>query len=92
MTAPSALSDGAGADAERRPVAHVLVLAGGLDYERDVSLKSGRRVVDALRHVGVQADLVEALEVIPEKIHRLGGVAGAEALHRRALHGQALLP
>ena len=27
----------------------VLVLAGGLSYERDVSLRSGRRVLDALR-------------------------------------------
>ena len=30
----------------------VLVLAGGLSYERDVSLRSGRRVLDALRAVG----------------------------------------
>ncbi|MDQ3114546.1 MAG: D-alanine--D-alanine ligase, partial [Actinomycetota bacterium] len=27
----------------------VLVLAGGLSHERDVSLRSGRRVVEALR-------------------------------------------
>jgi len=33
----------------------VLVLAGGLSYERDVSLKSGRRVIDALRAAGVEA-------------------------------------
>ena len=31
----------------------VLVLAGGLSHERDVSLRSGRRVADALRSVGV---------------------------------------
>jgi D-alanine-D-alanine ligase len=37
-----------------------LVLAGGLSHERDVSLKSGRRVLDALRHVGVEADLRDA--------------------------------
>jgi D-alanine-D-alanine ligase len=35
----------------------VLVLAGGLSHERDVSLKSGRRVTDALRAVGVDAVL-----------------------------------
>src|SRR5690348_14453769 len=35
----------------------VMVLAGGLSYERDVSLRSGRRVLDALRDVGVQAEL-----------------------------------
>src|SRR5262245_34702627 len=33
----------------------VLVLAGGLSYERDVSLRSGRRVLDALRGAGVDA-------------------------------------
>jgi D-alanine-D-alanine ligase len=33
----------------------VLVLAGGLSHERDVSLRSGRRVVDALRSVGIDA-------------------------------------
>ncbi|WP_025619538.1 D-alanine--D-alanine ligase family protein [Salinispora cortesiana] len=38
----------------------VLVLAGGLSYERDVSLRSGRRVLDALRAVGVEAELRDA--------------------------------
>jgi D-alanine-D-alanine ligase len=33
----------------------VLVLAGGLDLEREVSLRSGRRVRDALRLVGLEA-------------------------------------
>lgn len=44
----------------------VLVLAGGLSHERDVSLRSGRRVVEALRTAGaevsmhdVDADLVQ---------------------------------
>ncbi|CAN5184163.1 D-alanine--D-alanine ligase [soil metagenome] len=41
---------------ERRAV----VLAGGLAYEREVSLRSGRRVVDALRAVGLDADLLDA--------------------------------
>ncbi|TDC29251.1 D-alanine--D-alanine ligase, partial [Micromonospora sp. KC213] len=39
---------------------HVLVLAGGLSYERDVSLRSGRRVLDALRAIGVEAQLRDA--------------------------------
>jgi len=38
----------------------VLVLAGGLSYERDVSLKSGRRVLDALRGAGIEAELRDA--------------------------------
>ncbi|MEV6971092.1 D-alanine--D-alanine ligase [Hamadaea sp. NPDC051192] len=38
-------------------VDRVLVLAGGLSYERDVSLRSGQRVIDALKAVGVDAEL-----------------------------------
>lgn len=38
----------------------VLVLAGGLSYEREVSLRSGQRVIDALKAVGVDADLRDA--------------------------------
>jgi D-alanine-D-alanine ligase len=40
--------------------ARVLILAGGLSYERDVSLRSGRRVLDALRAAGVHAELRDA--------------------------------
>jgi D-alanine-D-alanine ligase len=39
---------------------HVLILAGGLSYEREVSLRSGRRVLDALRAVGVDATVRDA--------------------------------
>ena len=35
----------------------VLVLAGGLSHERDVSLRSGRRVAEALRDVGVEVEV-----------------------------------
>jgi D-alanine-D-alanine ligase len=35
----------------------VVVLAGGISHERDVSLRSGRRVADALRGVGVTSSL-----------------------------------
>ena len=47
----------------------VLVLAGGLSHERDVSLRSGRRVADALRSFGADCDLRDAdadlIEVLP---------------------------
>lgn len=33
----------------------VLILAGGLSHERDVSIRSGRRVADALRSTGITA-------------------------------------
>lgn len=39
---------------------NVLVLAGGLSYERDVSLRSGRRVIDALRTAGIDAEMRDA--------------------------------
>ena len=37
--------------------ARVIVLAGGLSYERDVSLRSGRRITDALTRIGLTAEL-----------------------------------
>ncbi|WP_433475525.1 D-alanine--D-alanine ligase family protein [Spirillospora sp. CA-142024] len=36
---------------------HVVVLAGGLSYEREVSLRSGRRVADALRARDIPVEL-----------------------------------
>jgi D-alanine-D-alanine ligase len=39
---------------------HVLVLAGGLSPEREVSLRSGARLRDALREAGVDADVADA--------------------------------
>jgi D-alanine-D-alanine ligase len=38
----------------------ILVLAGGLSYERDVSLRSGRRVLDALRSAGLTVEMHDA--------------------------------
>lgn len=40
----------------RGPEGCVLVLAGGLSHERDVSLRSGRRVSEALRDAGMEVD------------------------------------
>lgn len=34
----------------------IMVLAGGLSHERDVSLRSGRRVAEALRSVGLEVE------------------------------------
>lgn len=42
------------------PVQRVVVLAGGLSHEREVSLRSGRRVAEALRVTGVEAHLCDA--------------------------------
>jgi D-alanine-D-alanine ligase len=68
---------------------HILVLAGGLSHERDVSLRSGRRVADALTHAGsetfvrdVDPTLLEAIrtsrpEVIWPVLHGASGEDGA---------------
>jgi D-alanine-D-alanine ligase len=39
-----------------RDLGHVLVLAGGLSYEREVSLRSGSRVTEVLRAAGVDVE------------------------------------
>lgn len=38
-------------------VTHVVVLAGGISHERDVSLRSGRRVADSLAQHGIDVEL-----------------------------------
>lgn len=67
----------------------VLVLAGGLSHERDVSLRSGRRVAEALRDAGcpvevqdVDADLLPTLEhqrpdIVWPLLHGASGEDGA---------------
>jgi D-alanine-D-alanine ligase len=49
----------------------VLVLAGGLSHERDVSLRSGRRVAEALRDAGCR---VEVLDVDAHLLPALKGL------------------
>jgi D-alanine-D-alanine ligase len=71
-----------------------LVLAGGLSHERDVSLRSGRRVLDALRAEGVDADLRDAdatlLDVLADSDYAavfvaLHGGAGEDGALREVL-------
>jgi D-alanine-D-alanine ligase len=62
----------------------VIVLSGGLSHERDVSLRSGRRVSQALR--GQQLDVVES-DIDSTLIDRLAG-AGAAVVFP-LLHGEA---
>ncbi|MDO5673204.1 MAG: ATP-grasp domain-containing protein [Actinomycetaceae bacterium] len=38
---------------------HVVVIAGGLGHERDVSIRSGTRVVNNLRRAGMTVDMVD---------------------------------
>ena len=67
-----------------------LVLAGGLSHERDVSLKSGRRVLDALRHAGVEADLRDADASLLTALSETGYDAALVALHGGAGEDGAL--
>jgi D-alanine-D-alanine ligase len=71
-----------------------LVLAGGLSYERDVSLRSGRRVLDALRSAGVHAEqrdadvaLLPSLDVDPPDavVIALHGATGEDGSLRGVL-------
>jgi D-alanine-D-alanine ligase len=65
-------------------VTYVVVLAGGLSFERDVSLQSGRRVTDALRRAGV--DTVQRdtdSELVPELLRNPPDAVFV------ALHGEA---
>jgi D-alanine-D-alanine ligase len=60
VTTPAADPDG-----EEHPL-RVVVLAGGLTFEREVSLSSGNQVEEALRRAGVDAELHDAdAELLP---------------------------
>lgn len=72
----------------------VVVLAGGLSHERDVSLRSGRRVAEALRSTGleveerdVEAGLVTRLQADPPAcvVPMLHGEAGEDGAVREVL-------
>ncbi|MEG3614076.1 D-alanine--D-alanine ligase [Isoptericola haloaureus] len=52
MTAPA--SDASPVTPSSGTVGPVVILAGGLSHERDVSVRSGRRVAEALREAGVE--------------------------------------
>lgn len=60
MSAERGQAPAAPADSTSGTPTRVLVLAGGLSYERDVSLRSGRRVLDALLGAGFEAELRDA--------------------------------
>lgn len=72
----------------------VVILAGGLSHERDVSIRSGRRVADALRTAGVDvsvhdvdADLIPALsDAAPDLVWPLlHGASGEDGSVRDVL-------
>jgi D-alanine-D-alanine ligase len=72
--------------ADPREFGRVAVLMGGTSSEREVSLDSGRNVLDALRRKGVDASAVDG---IPELVRQLTA-AGGPRFDRvfNILHGQ----
>ena len=61
----------------------VAVIAGGLSFEREVSLRSGRRVGDALRHAGYQVHHLEADDTLVKELQSGDFEAVFVALHGR---------
>lgn len=59
----------------------VLVLAGGLSHEREVSLRSGRRVAEALREVGVDVEVGDADAALLSTVQTAAPDAAFLALH-----------
>lgn len=57
MTGPSADASTGPSTGRSSGGSRVVVLAGGLSHERDVSLRSGRRVAEALRETGTEVQV-----------------------------------
>jgi len=58
-----------------------MVLAGGLSYERDVSLRSGQRVIDALKAAGVDCEMRDADQTLVPLLREDPPAAVFIALH-----------
>ncbi|MGN6332890.1 MAG: D-alanine--D-alanine ligase family protein [Motilibacteraceae bacterium] len=68
---------------------HVLVLAGGLSHERDVSLRSGRRVAEALREEGLEVEVADADATLLARLEGPAGPGGRPDVVLPVLHGAA---
>jgi D-alanine-D-alanine ligase len=69
----------------------VVVLAGGISHERDVSLRSGRRVADALRSAGVDATLRDPDATLLDFLHETPPTVVWPVLHGASGEDGALL-
>lgn len=86
---------GEGTDEEAMSeLARVVVLSGGLSSEREVSLRSGRRVSEALRHAGVEASVRDVDDTLVDELRDdppelvfplLHGAAGEDGAVREIL-------
>lgn len=60
---------------------HVVVVAGGLSHERDVSLRSGRRLAEALRTQGAEVTEIDATSTFVSRLREAGDAVVISALH-----------
>ena len=70
--------------AHANPAETVLVLAGGLSHERDVSLRSGRRVSQALRSRGLEVVESDVDSALLPRLEELPGAVVFPVLHGEA--------
>ena len=68
----------------------VVVLAGGLSHEREVSLRSGRRAAQSLRDVGLEVLELDVSSSLLEKLEELGKPVVVPLLHGGAGEDGAL--
>lgn len=68
----------------------VVVVAGGLSSERDISLRSGRRVAEHLRAVGVELDELDAGPDLVGRLHEDPPAAVFPVVHGRSGEDGAL--
>jgi D-alanine-D-alanine ligase len=69
---------------------HALILAGGLTFEREVSQRSGRRVADALRHIGHDVPILDTDTALVDRLAAARPDAVFIALHGGAGEDGAL--
>lgn len=62
----------------------VMILAGGMSHERDVSIRSGRRVQEALRARGVKVTLRDVDATVTESLRKFEGGVVWPLLHGAA--------
>lgn len=60
---------------------HIMVLAGGLSHEREVSLRSGSRIAQALRTVGYEVSVRDADSTLLDWTQKVRPDAAVIALH-----------
>jgi len=80
-TVSAAQTGGPGTGRPGGELGSVIVLAGGLSFEREVSLRSGRRLQSALSEVGVESEHLDVDAGLLHRLHELRPNVVFPALH-----------